>query len=64
MRRSDDLPHGFVEGKAKDLGKEVDGVSALILLESAPVEVFDDKVIEDDSSMFWAGSSSVWRPRF
>jgi hypothetical protein len=41
--RSKNLAHGIVEGKAKDLDKEVDGVSALVLLGPPPIGVFDDQ---------------------
>ena len=40
---SSDLAHSVVEGQAKDLGTEVDGVAGQIALGPAPIGVFDDQ---------------------
>jgi len=40
---SSDLAHGVVEGEAKDLDMEVDGIAGQIPLGPAPVTVFDDE---------------------
>jgi len=37
------LAHGIVEGMAKDLDGEVDGVAGQIAFRPAPVAVFDDE---------------------
>lgn len=38
-----DPAHGFVEGEAKDLDVEVNGVAGEVALGPAPVAVFDDE---------------------
>ena len=44
--RTNNLAHGFVEGKAKDLDKEVDGITGFVLLGPAPIGVFDKQAFE------------------
>jgi hypothetical protein len=43
LQCSDDLVHGLVEGEAKDLDKEVDGIACFVLFRPAPVGVFEDE---------------------
>ena len=38
-----DLAHGVVEGQAKDLDVEVNGVAGEVPLRPAPIAVFDDE---------------------
>lgn len=41
--RLGDVAHGLVEGQAKDLDVEVNGVAGEVALGPAPVAVFDDE---------------------